>query len=100
MGAMRLAGNPLGCLNESGIRAALGRVLASATFQSSPRLIAFLRFVVERVLAGDEMYLKGYTIAVEALGRNADFDPRLDPIVRVEAGRLRRLLARYLPATI
>ena len=37
----------------------------------------------------------GYTIAVEALGRAENFDPQLDPIVRVEATRLRRTLARY-----
>src|SRR3954470_6106129 len=76
-------------------RAALARAVASAALRSSPRLTAFLRFIVEWSLAGDGARLKGYTIAVGALGRGADFDPRTDPIVRVEAGRLRRRLERY-----
>lgn len=77
------------------IRAALNRVLASPPFRSSPQLLAFLRFVVESVLKGDAEHIKSYTIAVEALGRGHDFDPQADPIVRVEAGRLRRTLQHY-----
>jgi hypothetical protein len=44
---------------------------------------------------GPQQKLKAYTIAVEALDRGADFDPQVDPIVRVEAVRLRQALARY-----
>jgi hypothetical protein len=77
------------------IRAVLGRIAASAAFRASPRLTAFLRYIVERALAGEGGRLKGYTIAVEALGRGVDFDPQADPIVRVEAGRLRRRLEHY-----
>ncbi len=77
------------------IRAGLARVLDSDAFRAAPQLSAFLGFVVQRVLAGRGAELKGYTIAVEALGRPADFDPQTDPIVRVEAGRLRRTLAQY-----
>jgi hypothetical protein len=77
------------------VHAAVERITASLEFRSAPRLIAFLRFIVERALAGDGVHLKGYTIAVEALGRRPDFDPQTDAIVRVEAGRLRRALARY-----
>jgi hypothetical protein len=51
--------------------------------------------VVEATLRGASDRIKGYTIAVEALGRADDFDPQADPIVRVEAMRLRRALARY-----
>jgi hypothetical protein len=69
--------------------------VASRAFRSAPKLSAFLRFVVERTLAGDAAHIKGYTIAIEALGRDESFDPATDPIVRVEAGRLRRALARY-----
>ncbi|MGU3495303.1 hypothetical protein ACLBXM_14765 [Xanthobacteraceae bacterium A53D] len=76
-------------------RAALARVLASEEFVSSPRLADFLRFVVEATLAGRAEEIKGYTIAVEALGRPTSFDPQSDPIVRVEATRLRRALERY-----
>lgn len=77
------------------IRAGLARVLDSDAFRAAPQLSAFLGFVVERVIAGRGSELKGYTIAVEAFGRPADFDPQTDPIVRVEAGRLRRTLAQY-----
>lgn len=77
------------------IRAGLARVLDSDAFRAAPQLSAFLGFVVQRVIAGRGAELKGYTIAVEALGRPADFDPQTDPIVRVEAGRLRRTLAQY-----
>jgi len=77
------------------IRAALDRVLASPPFPSSPQLLAFLRFVVESALKGEAEQIKSYTIAVEALGRDQSFDPQTDPIVRVEAGRLRRALQHY-----
>jgi hypothetical protein len=77
------------------IRAGLERVLASDAFRAAPQLSAFLAFVVERTIDGRGAELKGYTIAVEALGRPADFDPQADPIVRVEAGRLRRTLSQY-----
>jgi hypothetical protein len=72
------------------IRAALDRVVASVTLRRSPRLVSFLCFVVETTLAGQANRIKGYLIAVEALGRKDDFDPQSNPIVRVEAGRLRR----------
>jgi len=75
--------------------AALKSVLASAAFAHSPSLTAFLRFVVEAAVAGRGGQLKGYTIAVEALGRRSDFDPETDAIVRVDAGRIRSALARY-----
>ncbi|CAH1655135.1 TPR_REGION domain-containing protein [Hyphomicrobiales bacterium] len=77
------------------IRAELARVLASDAFRAAPQLSAFLTFIVERTIEGRAAELKGYTIAVEGLGRPADFNPQIDPIVRVEAGRLRRALAQY-----
>lgn len=77
------------------IRWQLGRIVASAAFRDSLRLTHFLTFVVEATLAGQSDRIKAYTVAVEALGRNSDFDPQTDPIVRVEAGRLRAALARY-----
>jgi PAS domain S-box-containing protein len=49
------------------IRAALGRMVASESFRTCPRLAAFLRFVIEATLRGESAHLKGYTIAVEAL---------------------------------
>jgi tetratricopeptide (TPR) repeat protein len=84
-----------GCPNADEIRAALGHMAASEAFRGSPQLVAFLRYVVEATLRGEQDRIKGYTIAVEALGRGDDFNPQLDPIVRVEATRLRRALNRY-----
>jgi hypothetical protein len=77
------------------VRAALEQVTQSNHFRASLRLTAFLRFVVERTLAGRLKEIKGYTIAVEAFGRDPSFEPDTDPIVRVEAARLRRALAAY-----
>lgn len=82
-------------LDPVDVRAALTRIAASRPFDTSPRLTSFLRFVVEAALSGRAERLKGYTIGVEALGRPENFDPQADPIVRVEAVRLRRALAAY-----
>ena len=77
------------------IRAALQRMIGSDVFSRSPQLGAFLSFVVEAVLHGNGDRIKAYTIGVEVLRRDAKFDPQLDPIVRVEATRLRRAIERY-----
>ena len=82
-------------LSAEFIRSQLDRILASAQFRDALRLTRFLRFVVETTLTGNTACIKAYTIATEALGRDSDFDPQNDPIVRVEAGRLRQALARY-----
>ena len=77
------------------VRAQLERMMASDDFNRSPQLGAFLRFVVEAVLQGKSDRIKAYTIGVDVLRRDAKFDPQLDPIVRVEATRLRRTIDRY-----
>ncbi|MCK7610680.1 hypothetical protein [Roseibium sediminicola] len=77
------------------VQSALVTALQSREFQSAPQLRAFLGFVVRATLNNEQEKLKGYTIAVEALGRPEDFNPVTDPIVRVEAARLRRRLEKY-----
>ena len=77
------------------VRVQLDRILASATFAEAERGRKFLCFVVELALAGRVVEIKESVVAVEVLGRAASFDPRSDPIVRVEAGRLRSRLAAY-----
>jgi adenylate cyclase len=77
------------------IRAALGRVAASAAFSASPRMQDFLRYVVEETLAGRGDEIKGYSLALEVFRRGDSFDPANDSVVRVEAARLRRTLATY-----
>jgi TolB-like protein len=75
--------------------AALNRVLGSEVFESAGRAREFLTFIVQETLAGRGDRLKGYSIAVQVFERPADFDAQTDPLVRVEAGRLRRRLAEY-----
>src|SRR5690349_17439387 len=77
------------------VRHHLERVLRSPHFDGSARSREFLRYVVEEVLAGRAAYLKQAAIAVEVFGRKPDFDAVIDPIVRVQAGRLRRSLERF-----
>jgi len=81
--------------NPDEVRAALGQLVLSDVFRASPQLSAFLSYVVEAALQGKSDSIKGYTIGVEALKRAPDFDPQIDPIVRVEATRLRRAMERY-----
>jgi len=76
-------------------RAELEAVLQSGLFDKAPRLGTFFRYVCERHLEGHADEIKEYSIALEALGRSADFDPKKDSIVRVEAHRLRRRLEGY-----
>lgn len=75
--------------------AALERVLASAPFAGAGRLRAFLAYIVHEAVAGRGELIKGYTLGREVFERGPDFDPQLDSIVRVEAGRLRARLAEY-----
>ena len=77
------------------IRAALDRVLDSRCFEHAGRASHFLRFVAGQTLAGEGDRLKGYTIAIEVFGRPPSFDAQSDPLVRVEALRLRQRLKEY-----
>ena len=80
---------------EAAIRQHLAKILTSPQFVNSRNLRDFLSFIVEKTLAGEAADIKGYTVATQVLGRKADFDPNLDPIVRIQAGRLRRALLQY-----
>jgi len=73
----------------------LERILANGDFDASPRSRAFIRFIVEETLAGRQEGLTQAAIATRVFGRREDFDPTVDPIVRIQAGRLRRSLERY-----
>jgi serine/threonine-protein kinase len=73
----------------------LEKILAHRLFSRSGRMARFLRLTVERSLAGQAGDLKEYLIGVEVFDRKASYDPRVDPIVRVEARRLRSKLKAY-----
>lgn len=77
------------------IRNQLERILQSTEFRASDKQRKFLAFVVDETLEDRSSQLKGFTVAVAVYGRNEKFDPQVDPIVRVEAGRLRRALEHY-----
>ncbi|HIG42561.1 MAG TPA: hypothetical protein EYQ14_18755 [Gammaproteobacteria bacterium] len=73
----------------------LKKLLSNTTFVNSIRISRFLQFVVEQALAGEAGRLKEYVIGVEVFDRDEQYDPRIDSIVRVEAGRLRAKLQDY-----
>jgi serine/threonine-protein kinase len=85
-------------VRNDAIRQALERVLSSSGFARNERLSGFLRFLVERHLEGRDTELKESVIAHEVFGREADYDPKLDAIVRTEAVRLRARLEKYYQA--
>lgn len=82
-------------LSAEHCRVQLARVLDSTDFDATDRERRFLGYVVEEALLGRGHRIKAYSIAVEVFGRDVSFDPQVDPIVRVEAGHLRRSLERY-----
>ena len=97
MASMTTSGSPatLSKDAEKKIRRHLERVLASRTFQQVDRLKRFLSFIVTETLAGRRDELKEYVVGVEVFGKEPAFDPRTDPVVRVQARRLRTRLAQY-----
>lgn len=76
-------------------RAESEAVLASEMFQRARNLRQILAYICQQYFAGQTQNIKEYNIAVEALGRSANFDPNADTIVRVEGSRLRRRLRDY-----
>ena len=73
----------------------LNKVLQCETLRASPNLRRLLEYIGTRSLEGQGVELKEYTIGVDALDRNMDFDPKIDTIVRVQIHRLREKLSRY-----
>ena len=77
------------------VRQALEELLAWPPMARSPRLSAFLSYIVDAALTGRSDSVKAYSIAVDVFGREENFDPQSDPIVRVQARRLRGLIEEY-----
>jgi TolB-like protein/Tfp pilus assembly protein PilF len=80
---------------EGSVRHQLAAILKSRSFRQVERLQRFLTFIVEENLAGRGELLKEYSIGIDVFEKEQDFDPRMDPIVRVQARRLRMRLADY-----
>ncbi len=73
----------------------LERIVGSQAFHESESLRSFLSFIVNKLVAGEEDQIKEYTIALDVFSRGSQFNPRIDSVVRVQAGRLRYKLHEY-----
>ena len=82
-------------LSAESIRTQLRKILSSSTFARSERLARFLNFTIDETLEGRGDQLKEFVIGVEVFDKTEKYDPRMDPIVRVEARRLREKLRKY-----
>ena len=81
--------------SHEGILRQLERMLASADFNATPQQASLFKYVVNQTLGGNTDRIKDHTIAIEVFGRRSDFDQSIDPIVSIQASRLRLALARY-----
>jgi len=89
------AGKHSDVVEEAVIRRQLERIFHSTEFAASKRCQEFLRYVVEKTLAGHAEDLKERTIGIELLGRPASYEPSTDASVRVKAGEVRKRLHMY-----
>lgn len=74
-------------------------ILESTYFNSAKQMQRFLKYIVEKTLAGEGNLLKQYTIGVEALDLPDDFDSDSNPIVRIVGGRVRNRLGEFYDNT-
>lgn len=81
--------------DRTAIEAQLETLLTAPDFVSAPKMRELLRYLVTATLNGEGDRLKGYSIGVDVFGRGESFDPATDAIVRVQIGRLRKLLTAY-----
>ncbi len=81
--------------DQKAIREQLVRILNSGPFHQAQRRQRFLEYIVNEALEGRGERLKGYNIAQAVFDRAETFDSNIDPIVRLEAGRLRDRLREY-----
>ena len=77
------------------VRDTVHHILSSPDFVATERIRSFLKYIIEETLEGRAERIKAYTIATSVFGRDKNFDPQVNSIVRIEAGRLRRTLERY-----
>src|SRR5512133_1334218 len=94
MDSKTAAPEPAG-LDSAALQQQLSRILAGKAFRQADRLKRFLTFIVNETMEGRAESLKEFTVGVEVFGKDRTFDARSDPIVRVQARRLRAQLERY-----
>jgi hypothetical protein len=85
----------LGVPGDDQCRAEVSAVLSSEAFRRSPKLSRLLRYVCDKQFSGLAGEITEYSIALDALGRNAQFDPQQDAVVRVDTHHLRKRLKEY-----
>lgn len=81
--------------NEIEVKAQLDLILQGEEFKRSPKITHFLNHIVTETLEGKKQYIKAHTIAIHVFQKDENFDPQTDPLVRVNAVRLRRMLRHY-----
>ena len=86
--------NAIGFTREE-ISKQLSNILESSEISSKAKLCSLLQYLVDETMAGRQDKIKGYTIGVDVFGKEEGFDPEQDPLVRIHAGRLRRVLRLY-----
>src|SRR3569832_824300 len=77
------------------VRKELHQILNFEEISNAHVLSKFLQFVTDKKLYGQEEEIKEYTIGFKALGKQSNFNPKVDAYVRIHAGRLRQVLDRY-----
>jgi TolB-like protein/Tfp pilus assembly protein PilF len=82
-------------VSEQAVRQELDRLVQSAIFAQSDRLVRFLRFTIDHAISGRTESLKEYIIGTEVYDRKPPYHPSQDSIVRTEARRLRSKLKEY-----
>ena len=87
--------NPPSIFSTYEMREELRRIVQSKLFASSPKKIRFLEFISEKTFQGNGEKLNEYLIGTEVYGRGPEFDQQKDPIVRVQAHEIRKLLKKY-----
>ena len=92
---MKIKGTESSLPPEDEITDQLIRMLSSPDFHATKQQTALLKYVVKKTLEGKADSIKGYTVATEVFGRSSDFDQSIDPIVSIQASRLREALAEY-----
>src|SRR5271168_2337128 len=82
-------------LAKSQILTEIDRLVSGHALHGSESLCKLLRYLANHALEHPGVSLKEYQIATEVFGRQSDFDPQLDSMVRVQAGRLRTKLHEH-----
>jgi hypothetical protein len=88
-------GVALGVSDDSRVRTEIETVLASDTLRRSPKVSRLLRYLCDKQLDGRGDQITEYGIAIEVLGRDEQFDPQQDALVRVNLLHLRKKLKEY-----